>query len=182
MAYKIAVPYLSGSWIRYPSVSAVFRMEETSHAKSYAFSRCICIGRFAVGRRPNIGTWKLNVAKSKEPDMKELTLAKQELGNGMFELVETGILKDGTKLSGKFTHPQQGGLVTSQSSKPVEGELTVVTIITPADFYVTTLQKGKQVQVQHVVVHQDGKSMSITTKGTDAKGKPFETVGLYDKE
>jgi len=150
--------------------------------KTMLFLALFAFAGSLVAADPSVGTWKLNLAKSTEPDVKELTLVKQELSNGMFGLVETGVLKDGSKISEKFSHPQQGGVVASQSAKPAEGELTVVTIITPADFYVTTLQKGKQVQVQHVVVNKDGKSMRITTNGTDAKGKPFETVGVYDKQ
>ncbi len=129
---------------------------------------------------PSVGTWKLNVSKSTEPNMKELTIVKRELSNGLFEVTITGAQKDGSHISEKFTHPQQGGLQSSPSGP--EGELTVVTVIAPGDFYVTALQKGKQVQVEHVVVNKDGKSMRITTKGTDAKGKPFETVGFFDKQ
>jgi hypothetical protein len=131
---------------------------------------------------PSVGTWKWNASKSIDPDLKEYTLVKRELSNGLFEVVETGTLKDGTKISSKITHPQQGGISSSQSAPPVEGEMTVITIIDPADFYVTTMQKGRQVQVQHVVVNKDGKSMKVTTKGIDAKGKPFERVGIYDKQ
>jgi hypothetical protein len=150
--------------------------------KAMLFLTVFVLAESLLAADPSVGTWKLNVSKSTVPDLKEMTLVKQELSSGMFELVETGMLKDGSKISNKSSHPQQGGVVTSQSAKPAEGELTVVTIITPADFYVTTLQKGKQVEVQHVVVNRDGKSMTITAKGVDAKGKPYESMSLYDKQ
>jgi hypothetical protein len=150
--------------------------------KAMIFLTVFALAGSLLAADPSVGTWKMNISKSTEPDLKELTLAKRELSDGLFELVETGTQKDGKKISGKYTHPQRGGLVSSQSAPAVEGEMTVVTIINPANFYVTTLQKGKQVQVQHVVVNKDGKSMTISTKGIDAKGKPFEAVAVYDKQ
>jgi hypothetical protein len=149
--------------------------------KAMLFLATFALAGSLLAADPSTGTWKLNPSKSTDPDLKELTLVKRALNNGMFELVETGTQKDGKQISNKFTHPQQGGVVTPQS-KPVEGELSVVTLIDPADFYVTIMQKGKQVQIQHVVVNKDGKSMKVTSKGIDDKGKPFETIDVFDKQ
>jgi len=32
------------------------------------------------------------------------------------------------------------------------------------------------------VLSKDGKVLTITTKGTDASGKPFNSVAVYDKQ
>jgi hypothetical protein len=130
---------------------------------------------------PSVGTWKVNIAKSKDPGLKALTLVKRELNGEQFEITETGTQADDSRISEKFTHPQKGGVVHSLSA-PTEGELTVVTLIGPGDFFVTILQKGMQVQVQHVLVSKDGRSMQITTKGTDDKGKPFERLLAYERQ
>ena len=132
-----------------------------------------------------VGTWKLNVAKSKfapntEAPTKELTQVKRELGNGQVEIAETGTRTDGSKISEKFTHPQNGGVVTD-SSTPKE-QMAVATVIGPSELYETVLQNGKQVEVLHVVVSKDGKTLTVTDKGTDAKGKPFESISVFDKQ
>ena len=55
---------------------------------------------------PIIGTWKLNIAKSKlPPDMsniKELSFVIREIGDD-YELVTTGVQKDGLKFSEKMS-------------------------------------------------------------------------------
>jgi hypothetical protein len=34
---------------------------------------------------------------------------------------------------------------------------------------------------EHDVVSKDGKTMQMSTKGTDAQGKPYETVEVFDR-
>ncbi|MGH9514516.1 MAG: hypothetical protein ACRD3P_02435 [Terriglobales bacterium] len=41
---------------------------------------------------------------------------------------------------------------------------------------------GKVVLTAHVVVAADGKTRTVTTMGTDAKGKKYKSVGVYDKQ
>ena len=132
-----------------------------------------------------VGTWKLNVAKSKfapstEAPTKELTEVKRELGNDQVEITETGTRTDGSKISAKFTHPQKGGLVTDSSTP--KGQMAVATVIGPSELYETVLQNGMQIEVYRVVVSKDGKTLTVTDKGTDAKGKPFENISVFDKQ
>ena len=132
-----------------------------------------------------VGTWKLNVAKSKfvpstESPTKELTEVKRDLGNDQVEITETGTRTDGSKISVKFTHPQKGGLITDSSTP--KGQMAVATVIGPSELYETVLQNGKQIEVYHVVVSKDGKTLTVTDKGTDDKGKPFENISIFDKQ
>ena len=132
-----------------------------------------------------VGTWKLNVAKSKfvpstESPTKELTEVKRDLGNDQVEITETGSRTDGSKISVKFTHPQKGGLITDSSTP--KGQMAVATVIGPSELYETVLQNGKQIEVYHVVVSKDGKTLTVTDKGTDDKGKPFENISIFDKQ
>jgi hypothetical protein len=47
----------------------------------------------------------------------------------------------------------------------------------------STLKKGaKVVATATAVVSSSGKVLTITTKGTDASGKHFTNVGVYDKQ
>jgi hypothetical protein len=44
-------------------------------------------------------------------------------------------------------------------------------------------KKGKKIIITgQVVVAADGKSRTVTTKGTNAKGKKFKNVTVYDKQ
>ena len=58
----------------------------------------------------------------------------------------------------------------------------VVTVIGPVAFYETVVQNGKQIRVEHIVVSKDGKTLRATIKGTNAQGKPFEQLEVFDKQ
>ena len=134
---------------------------------------------------PTIGKWKLNIEKSKfsptEPAPKESTLTKRGLDANQYEIVITGTHTDGSKISMKFTHPQQGGIEKDLSPGP-EDEMFVVTIMGPGEFIETGLRKGKQFIVYHSVVSKDGKEMRVKVIGTDAKGKPYEGLEVWEKQ
>ena len=140
---------------------------------------------------PLIGTWKLNTAKSKyAPDSqlskKEYTIVVRDAGD-LFEVTETGIRNDGSPVAAKFMFPQKGGALMPpkeplKSQTPVpQGAYFVATVIEPGNFYNTHLQDGKQVRVVHVEVGKDGKTMRISIKGMDARGKPCEDLEFYER-
>jgi len=131
---------------------------------------------------PSLGTWKLNIAKSKFPATvqapKEQTLVKRELGADQFELAITGVNADGTPLSAKMTHAQQGGVVSGLSADI----MAVLTTVAPGESLTTFLQNGKQVQMHHNIVSKDGKTMTQRIKYTDDKGQLVDYVGIWDKQ
>jgi hypothetical protein len=46
-----------------------------------------------------------------------------------------------------------------------------------------TLKKGdKIVGTSTATVSHDGKTLTLTSKGTDANGKPTKSVSIYDKQ
>jgi hypothetical protein len=135
---------------------------------------------------PMLGTWKLNIAKSKfaptEPAPKEVTAIWRELGADQYECVMTGVRIDGSAISVKATIPAKGGVINVQQPVPIKGQSGIVTIVGPGDWYITFMQDGKQVEVVHSVVSKDGKTARNTAKGVDAKGKPYEALDVYDKQ
>ena len=135
---------------------------------------------------PLEGTWKLNVAQSKfAPNQttapKELTSVFRVVGDH-FEFTETGTQKDSVAIASKYAFYLNGGVFKALQPASPEGETSIETVIEPGNRYLTTLKDGKQIEVQHLVISKDGKTMSITDKGTDAKGKPYESVSVYDKQ
>jgi hypothetical protein len=145
----------------------------------------LALTTLAIAADTSVGTWKLNIAKSKMPPsaqapVKEETMVKREVGD-LFEVTVKGSRTDGSIISSKFTYPKNGGAVTFQEGATT-GVSLVATMIAPGNVYVTFLQNGKQVEVIHAVVSKDGKANSWTTKGTDEKGKPYEALELWDKQ
>jgi hypothetical protein len=47
---------------------------------------------------------------------------------------------------------------------------------------VVSKKDGRVVLTAHVVVAADGKTRTVTTTGTDGKGKKYRSVAVYDKQ
>ena len=136
---------------------------------------------------PSVGTWKLNIAKSKlapgtEAAVKEEMAIIREAGDE-WEITFTGKRVDGSSISLQATRPRQGGAVKFLTGGS-EGanEQSFDTVVEPGDWYHTSLQNGKQVEVIHGIVSKDGKTMRQITRGIDAKGKPYEGIEVYERQ
>jgi hypothetical protein len=145
----------------------------------------------AMAADPIIGTWKLNVAKSKfspamqaitkRPPPKEYTEVYREIEGDQIEFTTHEILADGSSRSGHLIWPRQGGTVKVLQGG-VEGLTYVETLIGPGDWYVTALQDGKQFGIRHKTLSKDGKTKRETITGTDSAGKPFEQIEVFDRQ
>jgi len=140
---------------------------------------------------PIIGTWKLNVSKSRTlrdlpidvgQNAKEATEVYQEVDD-QIELTLTGTSISGEPISGKVRWPRDGGIAVSvQEVTSYEGILIVETLIAPGDWYVTYLKDEKQVVAIHKIISEDGKTMSLISKQADTQGKPCEQTVVYDRQ
>lgn len=138
----------------------------------------------AFAAEPIVGTWKVNAAKTKLAPvgswLKEATMVFRE-GGGLLLVEIKGTNVDGTPYASKGNRPLPGGIVKSEP--PVaQGTVLYVTVIGPGDAYLTTFQNGKQTVLDHYVVSKDGKTLTWTSKGTDEKGKPAESVYILDRQ
>ncbi len=130
---------------------------------------------------PQMGTWKLNQAKSK--------LAKGMDKNHTVIYAPAGrsvkVTVDGIDAKGKPTHSEWTGKF-DEKDYPVTGDPTSDTRsykkIDDRTLELTTKKGGKVTATGRIVVSADGKSRTITISGTTAKGKTFTSVGAYDKE
>jgi hypothetical protein len=131
---------------------------------------------------PSMGTWKLNIAKSKFPPTeqapREQTLVKRELGADQMELAITGMNADGSPLSMKMTHLPQGGLV---SGLP-EGLMVILTVVAPGETLTTFIQNGKQAQMHHNTVSKDGKTMTQRIRYIGDTGQSVDYVEVWDRQ
>ena len=142
----------------------------------------LALAAIALAADPIMGTWKINGSKTKLAPVgdwtKEATLTFREAGD-QFTYESKGTLINGSSFSNKGNRPLVGGICQPPNT---DGTVSYVTVIGPGDAYVTTLRNGKQTVWDHYVVSKDGKTLTITTKGTDAKGKPAEALYVLDKQ
>ena len=130
---------------------------------------------------PNMGTWKLNEAKSKISPGSPKNNKVVYSGSG--DVVK--ITVDGTDGSGKATHNEWRGRFDGRfypvTGDPLsDGRAYKKVNDRTLDF---RAKKGKKIIVTgQVVVAADGKSRTVTTKGTNAKGKKFKNTAVYDKQ
>jgi hypothetical protein len=130
---------------------------------------------------PRLGTWKLNLAKSKYelgPAPRSETRTYVAAGDSVKLTAET-VAADGTKQVTSYTAKYDG------KDYPYTG-LTGDTIsIKPLSEYsndATVKKSGKVVQTTHSVVSRDGKTMTLTTMSANGSAKPAGNVRVYDKQ
>ena len=132
---------------------------------------------------PFVGTFKLNLAKSKWPSSppKEFTAVLAYQGDD-YLVTGTGTDAAGKPIAVKYTFPKKGGPVAYTEGGPPSG--TSATVKKTDDYTLdsTTTRDGKVIQTAHTVVSKDGKTLTHTVKGTDAQGNPFEHVEVYDRQ
>ena len=131
---------------------------------------------------PRIGTWKLNVAKSKYspgPAPQSLTGKVEASGEGETATTE-GVNADGTPTMTQYTANFDG------KDYPLTGSQNADTVsLKRIDARTTerTDKKGdKVVQTLTRVVSQDGKTMTVTVKGTNAQGQAVDNVVVFEKQ
>jgi hypothetical protein len=134
---------------------------------------------------PFIGTWKLNIAKSKaRPGAslpKEQTDICRELDTNQIECVTKSIKDDGSPGTLTMTFPRQGGMVKLQPPEP-KFMSYVETIVKPGEWYATFMMNGVQIQLIHKVISEDGKTARATITGVGLDGKPVEEILVFEKQ
>jgi hypothetical protein len=129
-----------------------------------------------------IGTWKLNVAKSKYspgPAPQSLTLKIEASGQGEKATAE-GVNADGKPTMTQYTANFDG------KDAPLTGSPNADKVSLKRIDARTTERmdkKGDTVVLTYTrVVSQDGKTMTVTTKGTNAQGQAVDNVAVFEKQ
>jgi len=129
----------------------------------------------------NMGTWKLNEAKSKfaAGATKNNTVVYADDGGNVKVSVD-GVTGDGKKLHSEWTGKFDG------KDYPVSGDPTSDTRaykrVNASTLAMTVKKDGKVSFTGQIVVSSDGKTRTVTTKGTDAMGKTVSSRAVYDKQ
>jgi hypothetical protein len=131
---------------------------------------------------PRMGTWKLNVAKSKYspgPAPQALTVKVEPSGQGEKATAEF-VNADGTRTTTQYTANFDG------KDNPLTGSQIADTVslkrIDARTTDRTDKKGGKVAQTLRRVVSKDGKTMTVTTKGTNAQGQAVNNVAVFAKE
>lgn len=132
---------------------------------------------------PIIGTWKLNLAKSKfspgPPPKSQIAKWEPSANNGLklaFDIVDA---------QGNSTH---GGYTANYDGKdyPYTGnpDADVVSMkrIDASTTDATWKKAGKVTRTARRVVSKDGKTLTVTLKGTNTQGQPVNDLTVYDKQ
>ncbi len=150
-------------------------------ARMLLLTAALCLAGTALAQSPQMGTWKLNEAKSKIPAgmVKNSTVTCAADGDNM-KVTTDGTTGDGKPLhtvwTGKFDgkdYPLAGDPSTdSRSYKAVDDH----------KLDLSGKKNGKEVNSGHVEVSKDGKTRTLHLTGTDASGKKLSGVSIYDKQ
>lgn len=136
----------------------------------------------AIGADNSLGTWKLNLQKSRfspKAPVKSLTTTREGAEGGV-KVTTTGEQADGTAVNTTYPvkydgadYPVTGAPWDTISVKQVDAN-TLTTVAKKSD--------GKYKSSGKTVISKDGKTMTTTSKGTTADGKPFTYTMVWDKQ
>ena len=152
-------------------------------AKTIALTISLVFVSVALGFQdsPQMGSWKLNEAKSKFAPgaTKNTTVVYEAAGDSIKVTV------DGTDASGNAVHSEWTGKFDG-NDYPATGDPTsdmrAYKEVNDHTLEFTGKKAGKVILTGRIVVSADGKTRTVTTKATDSKGMKMENVAVYDKQ
>ena len=149
--------------------------------KHLAITAALCFaGTAALAQNAQMGTWKLNEAKSNIPAgyMKNSTVVYEMDGDNV------KVTTDGTDKDGKPMHTEWTGKFDGKDY-PLTGDPTADSrSYTQVDDHTLSLSNkmgGKVVTSGHIVISADGRSRTLNVNSTDKAGKKISVMATYDK-
>ena len=146
-----------------------------------ALALCFAAAAVCSAQDAQMGTWKLNEAKSKiAPGGAKNHTVIYEAAGDMIKITVDGTNSDGSTAHNEWTGKFDG------KDYPVTGDPTSDARSyrqLNAQTLVFDIKKDGKVLVNgRVVVSKDGKTRTVTTTGTDSQDKKFKSVAVYDKQ
>jgi len=149
-----------------------------------SLAACLLVTSVAIAD-PVVGTWELNIAKSKFSPAgglapKSETRTYAESADGMTTLTYKTVKADGTEDTVSVTYKADG------KDYPVKGSAAFDSISVKrinshtVDFW--TKKAGKTAITGRRSVSKDGTTLRLTATGTDKAGAKFEQTQVYDKK
>ena len=130
---------------------------------------------------PNVGTWKLNLAKSKYnggTPPKSATVVIESAGQGI-KVTANQVLADGATRTISYT-ASYDGKDAAVSGTP---DYNVVSMTRSGNTTKGVRRRGaKRAETFTTTVSADGKTRTTTATGTDATGKKVDIVQVFDRQ
>ncbi len=142
---------------------------------------CLVAGAVCFASDANMGTWKLNEAKSKlaAGAAKNHTVVYEAAGD------KVKVTVDGVDGTGKPAHNEWTGNFDGKDY-PVTGDpssdMRSYKRVDDRTLEMTIKKDGKVTMTGRIAVSTDGKSRTVKTSGTDSMGMKVENTGVYDKQ
>ena len=158
-------------------------MERSMKVRNLVLTVALCFAGAALsfGQNPQMGTWKLNEAKSKIPAgaPKNTTVVYEAAGDNV------KVSTDGTDREGKPAHTEWTGKFDGKDY-PLTGDSAADSrsykMINDHTLELANKKGGKVVTSGRVVVSADGKSRTVHITATDPAGKKITSTAVYDKQ
>jgi hypothetical protein len=147
------------------------------------FTMALAGAVLAQAADPQLGTWKLNVAKSTfspGPAPKSGTTKIEAAGAGA-KLIVDQTTADGAVRHWEFTANYDGKDVPITGNNP-DADTVARTRVNANTVETISKKAGKVVTTQQSTVSADGKTRTVTTKGVNAAGKTVNNIAVYEKQ
>lgn len=160
-------------------------MRRTPFLLGFFLLAAVAAGPLLAQDNPFVGTWKLNVAKSKYepgPAPKSMNRAVVAQGQGA-KYSSEGVGADGTPFAFSFASNYDGkeSPITGTGA-PGGADSISLKRISPNKVEAILKRGGKESGTSVAEVSADGKVTTLNSKGTNPDGKPYHTVSVYDKQ
>jgi ABC-type uncharacterized transport system auxiliary subunit len=152
-------------------------------ARSVVFALALCFigAALSFAENPNMGTWKLDEAKSHIPAgfMKNSTVVYAADGDNV------KVTTDGTDRDGKPMHTEWTGKFDGKAY-PLSGDPTADSRsyrkLNERVLLLANKKDGKAVTSGRIIVSADGKTRTLKVSGTDSSGKKVSSEAVYEKQ
>lgn len=129
----------------------------------------------------NVGTFKLNEAKSKIPaSANKNTQVTYTAEGDQYKCVTEGVDAKGNAIHTEWTGKFDG------NDYPVTGDpnsdMRSLKMNSAGHYAITNKKGGKTTLTGTVVFSKDGKTRTLTTRGTDEKGKKWTATYVYERQ
>ncbi|MGQ0760999.1 MAG: hypothetical protein ACT4OT_03110 [Acidobacteriota bacterium] len=137
----------------------------------------------ASAQDANIGTWKLNEAKSRfaKGAPKNHTVVYEAAG----DLDTTKVIVDGTAADGSATHNEWtgkfNGVYYAVTGDP-NSDMRMYSRVNNQTLSITGKKDGKVTLTGTITISRNGMSRSVTTRTQNAQGKWVMNTAVYDKQ
>ncbi len=142
---------------------------------------CLAGAALSFAKDANLGTWKLNEAKSKIPaGAGKNTSVVYTMQGSDYKCVVDGVDASGNPIHNEWVGKFDG------KDYPLTGDPTddsrSIRLISQRHYTLTNKKDGKTTVSGTIEISPDLKTRTVTTHSTGANGKKMTTVFVYDRE